>query len=193
MLLSPGNKAFLSAENRARLFWGEKNLQTSALLFLQRDIKSEKKQKKTIKIECFLHKLSKCSVHQFESTDSVEAEARPDVESQTAAAAEAIANSPLVVIAPPWKLPCVPCCQLRGFAHAPSSTTSKTNHISLKEQNELELWVNPVSVGWGRRCRSTPSTGRRFQTVTATAAGTAPRFSCTFHTLEWYIKIFFKK
>lgn len=64
-----------------------------------------------------------------------------------------------------------------GICSSSSSTTSKTNHISLKEQNELELWVNPFSVGWGRRYRSTPSTGRRFQTVTATAAAMASRFT----------------
>lgn len=53
-----------------------------------------------MKMECFLHKLSKCSVHQFENTDSVEAEARPDVESQTAAAAEAIASSQWLLLLP---------------------------------------------------------------------------------------------
>lgn len=37
--------------------------------------------------------------------------------------------------------------------------------------------VSKSSVGWGRRCRSTPSTGRRFQTVTATAAAMASRFT----------------
>lgn len=49
----------------------------------------------------FLQKLSKCSVHQVENPGSAEAEARPDVESQTAVAAEAIANPPLAVTAPP--------------------------------------------------------------------------------------------
>lgn len=60
-------------------------------------------------MECFYIKLTKCSVHQYENTGRDEAEARTDVELQTAAAVEAIANSPLVVTAPPWKLPCVPC------------------------------------------------------------------------------------
>lgn len=31
-----------------------------------------------------------------------------------------------------------------GSALAPSSATSKINHISLKEQNELELCLNPL-------------------------------------------------
>lgn len=139
----------------------------------------------------FLHKLCKCSVHQFENTDSAEAEARPDVESQTAVAAEAIANSPLGVIAPPWKSPRVPCSQQKGSVHSPSSTTSKINHSSLKEQNELELWLNLCRAGWGRRCRSTPSTGRRFQTVRATTAATASRFTCMLHTLYMDISGFF--
>lgn len=87
----------------------------------------------------FLHELSKCSVHQYENTDSAEAEARTDAELQTAVAVEATANSPLVVVTPPQKFPHVPCSQQKGSVHAPSSTSSKINHISLKEQNELEL------------------------------------------------------
>lgn len=84
----------------------------------------------------FFHNLSKCSVHQYENTDNAEAEARTDVELQTAVAIEATANSPLAVITPPRKFPYVPCSQQKGSVHAPSSTTSKINHISLKEQNE---------------------------------------------------------
>lgn len=133
----------------------------------------------------FLHELSKCSVHQYENTDSAEAEARTDAELQTAVAVEATANSPLVVVTPPQKFPHVPCSQQKGSVHAPSSTSSKINHISLKEQNELELWLNLVSVGWGRRCRSTPSTARRFQAVRATTADVASRFTCMLQSDIW--------
>lgn len=141
----------------------------------------------------FLHKLSKCSVHQSENTDSVEAEARPDVESQTAVAAEAIANSPLGVIAPPWKLPPVPCSQQKDlwicsctFLHR-----QQTQPHQLERAKGTGAGIKPT--GQGRRCRSTPSTGRGLQTVRATTAGRASRFTGMLHTLEGNIRIFFQK
>lgn len=84
----------------------------------------------------FLHKLSKYSVHQF-NTASVEAEARPDVESQTDVAVEA----------PHWLLllphgsyhKCPAASRKDQLMNLPPPASKSTTSAEKKRQNKLEV------------------------------------------------------
>lgn len=139
----------------------------------------------------FLQKLCKqfWIVHQFENPGSAEAEARPDVESQTAVAAEAIANPPLAVIAPPQKFPPVPCSQQKDLC---MHLLFCQNNPPQQPEGAKGPGAGMKPPGQGGRGRSTPSTGRRFQTLRATRL-TGPQGSQA-HSIVWReISGFFSK
>lgn len=84
----------------------------------------------------YLYSLYKCSVHQYESIDSLEIEARTDVNFITAVAVEDIANSLPVFIAPLSEVTTCRAQPVEGITsvHLQPPHT-ETSHMSLQNQN----------------------------------------------------------
>lgn len=84
----------------------------------------------------FLHKLHKCSIHQYENTDNLETEARTDVNFINSCSSWRHCTLPTgCYCSPVGSYHMYSAASRRDRVSAPSSTTDKINYISLKKQN----------------------------------------------------------
>lgn len=193
VLSSPSNEAFPSAENRARCFLWEKKSTYKCFSFPSKGHKEwQKSQRKPLKWNVFPQSIQMLSSSAWEHWQCWGwGEDRCWVTNSCCNWSHC--KLPTGCYYSPTEVPICALQPAEGICACTFLHHQQNQPHQLKRAKWTELWLNPFSVGWGRRCRSTPSTARRFQAVRATTADVASRFTCMLHSIEWYMRNSFKK